>query len=129
MKRTQRLLLALAIVLTGTISGVSAQIYVSIRPSRPVYVRSVAPSPQHIWIEEDWNGRGDRYEWSGGYWAAPPQPGYRYRQGHWNHSSRGDRWTPGRWDNGRPRGHGNNGHGNNGHGNKGHGNNGNKHGR
>jgi hypothetical protein len=110
----QRLFLAL--ILSFIVSAASAQIYVTVRPSRPVYVRTVAPSPRHIWIEEDWNGRDGRYEWSGGHWAEAPQPGYRYRQGYWRHSTRGDHWTPGRWqggnkyNNGNHKGHNNGKH-------------------
>jgi hypothetical protein len=134
MSKLKRVLSVLAIAITCGSSSVSAQIFVTIRPSRPVYVRTTAPSPRHIWIEEDWNERGDGYEWGGGHWAEPPRPGNRYHRGYWRHSSRGDQWTPGRWDDGhrtyKKSNHGNgnrgNGHGNghqkaNGHGN-GHGN-------
>ncbi len=100
MNRVQRVFIAVSIISSCCILEASAQIYVTIRPSRPVYTRTVAPGPGYIWIEEDWNVNGDGYEWRGGYWSAPPQRGYRYTKGHWNHSSRGDHWTPGRWHSG-----------------------------
>src|SRR6185369_8796404 len=97
MKRIQKMIVALVIMLSCSIFSTSAQIYVTVRPSRPVYVRPVAPSPRHIWIEEDWNGVGDRYEWHGGYWAEPPVEGYYYTPGYWRHSNHGYVWIGGRW--------------------------------
>lgn len=99
MKTTQKLLLIGLLAVGSTIES-AAQIYVTIRPSRPVYVRPAPPSPQHVWIEEDWYGAGDAYEWRGGYWA-PPRPGYVYRPGYWRHTNRGYVWVGGRWS-GRP---------------------------
>jgi len=105
----QRMLLVLVII-AGSAIAASAQIYVTIRPSRPVYVRPAPPSPRHIWIDEDWYGVGDRYEWRGGYWAEPPTPGYYYHPGYWRHTDRGHVWITGRWDARPYHGHGH-GHG------------------
>jgi len=131
MKVMQKMLLVFVIT-AGSALAASAQIYVTIRPSRPVYVRPAPPSPRHVWIEEDWNGVGDRYEWHGGYWAEPPTPGYYYRPGYWRHTDRGHVWNSGRWDahpyrsqerhGNEGHGHENHGHGNEGHENQGHGN-------
>ena len=79
------------------IFSASAQVYIKVRPARPVYVRTAAPSPRHVWIDEEWHERGNTYEWNGGRWAEPPHRGYRYQQGRWRHSDRGDRWQGGRW--------------------------------
>ena len=100
-------MLALAIVMSFGIASASAQIYVNLRPERPHYVRTVAPSPRHVWIDEDWQERDGRYEWNGGRWAEPPHEGDRYRPGHWGHSDHGHSWKAGRWDHG----HGDHDHG------------------
>jgi hypothetical protein len=126
MNKIERIIVTLAVAISGSAFSTSAQIYVRIRPVHVVVTRSVAPSPRHIWIEEDWNGRGDGYEYSGGHWAEPPREGYSYRRGYWSHGSRGHYWHAGSWqpvrqnrqyngrgghNNGHQKGH-NNGHGN-----------------
>jgi hypothetical protein len=95
--------LALSIALTGIVYGASAQIVVKIHPPRPHYVRVVAPSPRHVWIDEDWTARGGRYEWNGGRWVEPPQPGMIWIGGSWRHSPRGDVWVAGKWGRGHRR--------------------------
>jgi len=97
MKKVQKLLFALAIVMSCGIFSASAQIYVHVRPIGPVVVRTEAPSPRHVWVNEDWQERNGQYEWAGGRWAEPPHPGYRYQAGRWNHSKQGDKWQAGRW--------------------------------
>jgi hypothetical protein len=85
-----------AIVLAGSFSA-SAQIYVTVRPPVPVVVRPVAPSPAHIWIDEEWEERGGRYAYVGGHWAAPPHPGWIWIPGHWKREPRGEWWVKGHW--------------------------------
>lgn len=77
----------------------NAQIYVTVRPPRPavVMVKPAPPSRAHIWIDEDWAYSGGRYVWHGGYWAAPPHPGWAWRPGHWDHRRGGWYWIPGHW--------------------------------
>ena len=78
--------------------SVSAQIYVKIRPTFHVTERPVRPSPNHVWIEEDWDGRGNEYQYTGGRWANPPHEGYIWAPGRWeHHGHKGDKWNPGRW--------------------------------
>ena len=98
MKNIKKVLFMLALALTfGALSG-QAQIYVHVRPPRPVVaVRIAAPSPQHVWIDEDWRENNGAYEFSGGRWEAPPHPGYRYSPGHWNHDGHGHQWRAGNW--------------------------------
>lgn len=82
------------------ISKVQAQIIVNVRPARPERVvvrRPPPPSPQHVWVEEDWVPRGNSYVWHGGYWVAPPRPGAVYIAGHWRNQRRGSVWVPGHW--------------------------------
>ncbi|HWK03704.1 MAG TPA: hypothetical protein VNS58_08730 [Puia sp.] len=89
----------LAVVTTvGFSSTASAQVYVSVRPvfAGP-RVRPAPPSPRHVWIDEEWTMRGGRYVSTGGYWAAPPHPGWAWVPGRWAHERRGDYWIAGRW--------------------------------
>ena len=97
MKILNKTFFVLAIALSGSIYSASAQIYVTVHPNRPTYVRTEAPSRRHVWIDEDWQERNGKYEWSGGHWAEPPQEGFRYKEGHWEHTNHGDRWVPGHW--------------------------------
>ncbi len=91
-------LLALSIFgLSAT--AAEAQIYVHVRPVRPrvVVTRPVAPSPRHVWVDEDWVPAGRAYRWHGGYWAEPPRPAAVWVPGHWRHTRRGDYWIAGHW--------------------------------
>jgi hypothetical protein len=86
-----------AIILAVSFSA-SAQIYVKVRPTYTVVARPPAPSPAHVWVDEEWTPRGGTYVYSGGYWAAPPHPGYFWVRGHWaRHGYDGERWVPGHW--------------------------------
>jgi hypothetical protein len=97
MKNMKVFLLAMIVALFCNSFSSSAQIVVSIHPPRPHYVRVVAPSPRHVWIDEEWTPHGDHYEFSGGHWALPPRPGLVWVSGHWSHRGRGDFWVPGHW--------------------------------
>ena len=98
MNKVQKLVFATAIALFSGIYVASAQIYVNLRPERPVVVRVDPPTPRHVWIDEDWEEVNGQYAWRGGRWEAPPHEGDRYRAGHWSHSDKGQRWEKGRWD-------------------------------
>jgi hypothetical protein len=97
MKKIKQGLVAFMLVMTCFTLSAPAQIYVHVRPGRPHYVRTVAPSPRHVWVDEEWRGRGRGYEWSGGYWAVPPHPGWGWVPGHWRQRPRGWVWVPGHW--------------------------------
>jgi len=97
MNRIQKTVLATFVVAFLNISVASAQIYVNVRPIKPVVVRIEAPTPRHVWIDEDWMERDGHYVWSGGHWEAPPHNGYRYTKGYWRHSGHGHAWHAGRW--------------------------------
>ncbi|MFT4031064.1 MAG: hypothetical protein QM669_01465 [Siphonobacter sp.] len=90
-------LLYSALMLTGFLS--EAQIVVRVRPTRPAVVvrRPAAPSPRHVWVEEDWVPRGRRYTWHGGYWVTPPRPRAVWVPGHWEGRRRGQVWIQGYW--------------------------------
>ena len=89
--------LVMLIIGAGSINKVSAQIYVTVRPAWHPVPRPVAPSPRHVWVDEDWQWRGGAYVAVGGHWALPPTPGYIWYGGHWAHGPRGDRWYAGHW--------------------------------
>jgi hypothetical protein len=87
----------LLLLVIGTAQNGSAQVYVTVRPPAPVIVKPVRPSPAHVWIEEEWNARGDRYEYAGGRWMLPPHPGWVWIPGHWRRTRLGWQWFPGHW--------------------------------
>lgn len=98
MNTIAKCVVALALLsLPATEAG--AQLIVSVRPPRPAVIvtRPVAPSPRHVWVEEDWVCRGRGYRWHGGYWAAPPRPRAVWVPGHWDTRPRGEVWVPGFW--------------------------------
>lgn len=97
-KVTKTLILMVALFMASTASY--AQFVVKVRPVRPTTVvvrRPAAPSPRHVWVEEDWVPKGNTYVWHGGYYAAPPRNGARYVRGHWRNTRRGSVWVAGRW--------------------------------
>ncbi len=97
MRNTKRVLLILAIALTSGAYVANAQIEVKIRPERPHYERVVAPSPRHVWIDEDWESRNGAYVFVGGHWVEPPRPRAAWVPGHWVQRPRGWVWKPGHW--------------------------------
>ncbi len=97
MKNLKKGLLALSFALVCGAYTSSAQIIVKIRPDRPHYERVVAPSPRHVFIEEEWTPRGDRYEFSGGRWVVPPRDRAVWVPGHWKSTPNGYVWKPGHW--------------------------------
>ncbi len=96
MNKLQKLIILGAIATFGNVFAASAQIYIGVRPVRPVVVRTVAPSPRHVWIDEDWSERDGKYAFVGGHWEEG-RAGYRYVPGHWQHERRGHYWAPGKW--------------------------------
>ena len=75
-----------------------SQIYVKIRPTFPVVVRSQQPSRSAVWIDEDWQSRRGRYVYRGGRWANPPHSNYEWAPGSWQrHGERGEGWKKGHW--------------------------------
>jgi hypothetical protein len=74
-----------------------AQFVIKFRPSVPRVLRVVAPSPRHVWIEEDWEWQRGQYVSRSGYWAAPPRNYAVWKKGHWKHTRRGWIWKHGYW--------------------------------
>ena len=81
-----------------SVSSASAQIYVKVRPVVPVVVQTPQPSPNHVWIDEEWEPYGGAYRYGGGRWEAPPHHGYTWRKGYWKrHGNDGEVWVAGHW--------------------------------
>lgn len=97
MKIIRKSLFALAIALTCFAFTGNAQIVVRVRPERPHYERVAAPSPRHVWIDEEWEPRNGAYVFVGGHWAEPPHPRERWVPGHWKDTPGGYVWKPGHW--------------------------------
>jgi hypothetical protein len=96
-QRLSKIAILSLIVLAVSFSA-SAQVYVKIRPVPPVIVRTAPPSPEHVWIDEEWEPREGKYVYVGGHWIAPPHRGYVWVPGHWNHHERhGEIWVRGHW--------------------------------
>ena len=95
-KKFVKLFLFLAVLFTVSLSA-SAQIYVKVRPTFPIVVRTQQPSHDQVWINEDWENRGGNYVYVGGHWSTPPHQGYVRRSGYWKHSRRGNIWVQGTW--------------------------------
>ena len=100
MKKLLSALFVFAFLVIGvgfTASAQSVSVYVKVRPVVPVMARPVAPSPNHVWIAEEWRPSGATYVYAGGYWAAPPKPGWMWIPGHWKRHEYGEYWVPGHW--------------------------------
>jgi WXXGXW repeat (2 copies) len=77
-------------------AAAEAQFVVKIRPAFPIHrVRPACPSPAHVWVGGNYRWYNGRYNYSDGYWAAPPRAGYRWVEGHWKNNRRGWYWVPG----------------------------------
>lgn len=74
-----------------------AQFIIRFKPIAPRAARIVAPSPRHVWVEEDWRWRNNNYISTGGYWSAPPRGYAVWVNGYWKQSKRGWVWKPGHW--------------------------------
>jgi hypothetical protein len=97
MKRFQKIIGVLFIVMMSLSYSANAQFVVHVRPARPHYVRVVAPSPRHVWIDEDWEWRNGAYVFVGGHWVEPPRKGGIWVTGHWRRRPNGWTWVPGHW--------------------------------
>ena len=75
-----------------------AQFVVRVRPNLPVItLRTASPSTRHVWVAGEYVYRGNNYVYKEGYWALPPQSGFRWVEGHWKATRRGWRWIHGHW--------------------------------
>lgn len=95
-KHTLKFVVLFAII-SSLAFDASAQFVVKIRPTAPVIVRPVAPTPRHVWIDGDWVWRGNNYQYVNGYWASPVAVGAAWVPGHWKSTRRGWIWKKGHW--------------------------------
>ncbi|HLX92015.1 MAG TPA: YXWGXW repeat-containing protein [Puia sp.] len=95
-KHLARIAIFSAIIFAYSVHA-SAQIYVNVRPAPPVIVRSAPPTPDHVWIGEEWEARDGVYVHTGGHWAMPPHRGFIWIGGHWSRRRGGWYWIPGHW--------------------------------
>lgn len=95
--KANKILIAM-LVLGSVTTAADAQIIIKVRPAVPRVVRIAAPSPRHVWIDEDWAWRNNNYVYTGGYWAVPPSGYAVWIPGHWKETRRrGWVWKPGHW--------------------------------
>src|SRR4051812_19256811 len=99
MKSIRKVLLLLAVAMICYLNPGYAQVEVRVRarPHMPHYERVAAPSPRHVWIDEDWEPNGKTYVFHGGRWAEPPSTGGTWVAGHWRQRHGGWVWIPGHW--------------------------------
>lgn len=102
MKRARVLLPAagfLALVLSADLGEAARRrVYVRVGPPRArVEVRTVAPSPRHVWIGgfHRWDGRA--YVWVPGRWELGPRASAVWVPGHWKNTRHGWEWIEGHW--------------------------------
>ncbi len=78
--------------------AVAQHFYVKVRPAPVVVVRPPAPSPRHVWVEDEWAWRGGTYVRVGGHWELPPRRHHIWVAGRWVHEgNHGHYWVPGHW--------------------------------
>ncbi|NCI46462.1 YXWGXW repeat-containing protein [Sediminibacterium soli] len=89
----------LTTVFACALSLLQAQIYVTVRPTRPTVVvtRPAAPAAGYIWVDDEWVPQGKTYVYKAGAWVAPPRSGAVYNKGYWKRNKKGWHWVPGRW--------------------------------
>ncbi len=97
MKALNKFFFVLTIACTCGVLSSQAQIFIRVRPERPHYVRSVSPGPRHVWIDEDWEMRDNKYVFVGGRWSEPKRAEQKWIPGHWRQRSQGWEWKPGHW--------------------------------
>ena len=78
-----RKLLLMSVLVTGSIfSACAGRGYYVARtaPPPPRIVGSVgsAPGPGYVWIEGNWNRRGNNWAWVGGSWVDPSGSGFSF---------------------------------------------------
>jgi hypothetical protein len=95
-------LLFVSLVLTDPIP-VYAQVSVGISvafapPALPIYVQTVCPDPNYIWIPGYWAWDPDvGYYWVPGTWVPAPEPGWLWTPGYWGWDNGAYIWNEGYW--------------------------------
>ena len=82
----------------GIGSTQAAEVVVKVAPPVPIVEqRSVAPSPQHVWIGGYHRWDGNAYAWTPGRWEVPPHPHAVWVAPRWRHRGDGYVFVEGRW--------------------------------
>ena len=99
MKKYLVSLIVMLVLFGGYAQYVSAQThYVNERPKATVVIRTTAPSKTHVWVSDEWNWHGGRYENVPQHWEAAPAHHKHWVSGEWKHRSHhGNYWVPGHW--------------------------------
>jgi hypothetical protein len=98
MKSITKVLMLAAGISLFAISQSNAQAYVHAIPRHKIVTaRPPKPSPNHVWLTEEWMPYKNTYRYFAGYWTVPPQKGLKWIPGKWEHSSKGYKWIKGRW--------------------------------
>ena len=74
--------------------------YVIVPDAPPPIVRDRRPSQpsrRHIWIDGNWDWKGQRYVWQPGHWAVPPHGRAVWVAPRYERDEHGYRYMPGRW--------------------------------
>jgi WXXGXW repeat (2 copies) len=103
MKKITRILMLAAAVSFFAVTKSNAQISINVQLKRPAQYEDNErnhphrPSPNHIWIAEEWvaNGNGG-YNYRPGRWDLPPT--IHRVAGYWGKTANGWAWIPGHWD-------------------------------
>lgn len=89
---------SLLVILVCTSLSASAQVYVKMRPARPVVIKTATPGPGYIWVRDEWEPNGIVYRYTGGHWVVAPEKGMKWRKGYWRkYPVKGYVWIPGKW--------------------------------
>jgi len=101
MKRILRILVLMTVVSLFAATKSRAQLSIRVQLNRPPQYEANErdhphrPSPNHIWVHEEWVQQGNQYVYQPGYWALPPK--IDWNPGHWVQQNGGNVWVPGHW--------------------------------
>ena len=98
-KFTKVLMILSATTLLAVSSSKAQEIVVRTRLYRsgPAVRRPFRPSPNHVWVADEWRPGGGTYVMTAGHWEVPPHPGGVWIAGHWRNRPGGYVWVPGHW--------------------------------
>jgi len=105
MKKITKILALLTLVLMFTLTKSRAQeIGVTLQLSRPPQyeqnetVHPPRPTPNNMWVAEEWAFRYGKWVYVPGRWAIPPSPGTYWERGKWRRTNNGTYvWSKGHW--------------------------------
>src|SRR5216684_3823942 len=99
MKKSLLHILMFFMVFAGAAKPGEAQISFSIKilPPEPFFERPPPPSNNHVWMEGEWEWKGNHYDHKPGHWAVPPRDQI-WVKGEWIQNPDGSSyWQPGYW--------------------------------